>query len=481
MIVTLVVLPAERLVGVAETSSLLAAAGVTVTGPLVPEIVADESTAVIDCVPALSSVAVTVALPLLNDAEENAAPPTLSESVTESLKPVTTLLNWSSAVIVTPVVLPAERLVGVAETSSLLAAADVTVTGPLVAEIVADESVAVIDCVPALSSVAVTVALPPVNEMAAKLAPPRLSESVTESLKPVTTLLNWSSAVIVTPVVLPAERLPGVAETSSLLAAADVTVTGPLVAEIVAVESVAVIVCVPAESSVAVTVALPPLNDAEENAAPPKLSESVTESLKPVTTLLNWSSAVIVTPVVPPAERLVAEADTNSLLAAAGVTVTGPLVPEIVADASVAVIDCVAALSNVAVTVAMPLVNDAEENAAPPKLSESVTESLNPVTTLLNWSSAVIVTPVVPPAERLVAEADTNSLLAAAGVTVTGPLVPEIVADASLAVIDCVAALSNVAVTVAMPTLNDAAAKLAPPKLSESVTESLKPVTTLLN
>ena len=65
-----------------------------------------------------------------------------------------------------------------------------TVTGPLVPAIVADESLAVMVCVPALSSVAVTVALPLVNEMPAKLAPPRLSERVTESLKLVATLLN---------------------------------------------------------------------------------------------------------------------------------------------------------------------------------------------------------------------------------------------------------------------------------------------------
>ena len=61
MIVTLVVLPADRLLGEAETTSLLAAAGVTVIELLVPEIVAVESPAVIVCVPAVSSVAVTVA------------------------------------------------------------------------------------------------------------------------------------------------------------------------------------------------------------------------------------------------------------------------------------------------------------------------------------------------------------------------------------------------------------------------------------
>ena len=73
-----------------------------------------------------------------------------------------------------------------------------TVTGPLVPEIVADGSVAVMVCVPAVVSVAGTWAMPPVNETAEKLAPPRLSESATESLKPVTTLLYWSSAVMKT-------------------------------------------------------------------------------------------------------------------------------------------------------------------------------------------------------------------------------------------------------------------------------------------
>ncbi len=63
---TLVVWPAERLLGEVETSSLLAAAGVTVTGPLVAESVAEASLAVMVCVPAISRVAVTVATPLVN-------------------------------------------------------------------------------------------------------------------------------------------------------------------------------------------------------------------------------------------------------------------------------------------------------------------------------------------------------------------------------------------------------------------------------
>ena len=253
-----------------------------------PEIVeATESVAVIVCVPPASSVAVTVAVPPLKETAEKLNPPKLSESVTESAKLVTTLLYWSSAVIDTLVVLPAVRLLGAAETSSLLAAAGVTVTGPLVPAIEAAESLAVSVCVPTLSSVAVTVAVPPLNDAMPKLAPPRLSESVTESPKLVTTLLYWSSAVMDTLLVLPAETLPGAAKTNSLLAAAGVTVTGPLVPVIVAVESVAVRVCVPALSSVAVTVPSPPVNDALPKLAPPRLSERVTESLKLVTTLLN--------------------------------------------------------------------------------------------------------------------------------------------------------------------------------------------------
>ncbi len=84
---------------------------------------------------------------------------------------------------------------------------------------------------------------------------------------------------------------------------------------------------------------------------------------------------------------------------------------------------------------ATPLVNDKLENVAPPKESASVTASLNTVTMLLYRSSAVMLTLVVWPAERLVGEADNRNLLATAGVTVTGPLVPEIVADESIAVI----------------------------------------------
>ncbi len=52
-----------------ETRKWLAA-GVTVIGLLVPEIVAVESTAVMVCVPAVASVAVTVASPPENDALE---------------------------------------------------------------------------------------------------------------------------------------------------------------------------------------------------------------------------------------------------------------------------------------------------------------------------------------------------------------------------------------------------------------------------
>jgi hypothetical protein len=168
------------------------------------------------------------------------------------------------------------------------------------------------------------------------------------------------------------------------VAAADATVIEPLVPEIVAVESMALIVCVPTESRVAVSVAVPLLNETLLKLAPPKLSESVAESLKPVMTLLYWSSAVMVRLVVLPTDTLVGEAETSSWLAAAGVIEIELLVPEIVAVASATVIDCVPAASSVAVSVAWPPLNETAEKLVPPKLSESVTESLNPVTTLLN-------------------------------------------------------------------------------------------------
>jgi hypothetical protein len=172
------------------TSSLLAAAGVTVIGPLVPDFVAAGSVAVMVCVPAVSNVAVTVATPFVNDTAEKLAPARLSESVTESLKLRTTPPVESSAVMVTLVVFPAERLVGELDTSSVLTA-DETVIGPLVPAVTVptDVSVAVIVCVPIVLSVAVAVALPPVNEKAENVAPARLSESVTESPKPGMTLL----------------------------------------------------------------------------------------------------------------------------------------------------------------------------------------------------------------------------------------------------------------------------------------------------
>ena len=116
--VTLVVLPAVRLLGEAETSSLPTAAGETEIGLLVPEIVADESVAVIVCVPAVLSVAVTVAIPPVNVTAPNEAPPSESESVTESVKPEMMSLYASSAVMVTLAVPPALTLLGETDASS---------------------------------------------------------------------------------------------------------------------------------------------------------------------------------------------------------------------------------------------------------------------------------------------------------------------------------------------------------------------------
>ncbi len=329
-----------------------------------------------------------------------------------------------------------------------------------------------------------TVAVPLLNETLQKLAAPKPSESMTESLKPVTTLLNWSSAVIETLVVPPADTLLGEAETSNLLAAAGETETAPLAPKIVVLESLAVIVCVPALSKVAVTVVMPPVNETAENDAAPKMSESVTESLKPVTTLLYWSSAVAEILTVPPADTLLGEAETSNLLAAAGETETAPLAPKIVALESLAVIVCVPALSSVAVTVARPRENATAPKLAPPKLSASVTVSLKPVTTLLNWSSAVMVMLVVCPADKLAGEAETKSWLAAGGVTVIGVLVPlAIVFDTavSVAVMVCVPAVSSEAVTVARPPENETVPNAAPLRLSAKVTVSEKPAITLLN
>ncbi len=67
--------------------------------------------------------------------------------------------------------------------------------------------------------------------------------------------------------------------------------------------------------------------------------------------------------------------------------------------------------------VAWPLENEIVEKVAAFRLSESVTESLKPVMRLLNWSSAMIVTLVVPPAESVLSEAETCSLLATVGTT----------------------------------------------------------------
>ena len=66
MIVTLVVLPADRPFGEAETSNVAALAGVTVTPELMPVIEPVAwSEAVMNCVPAVSSVTVNVPTPLV--------------------------------------------------------------------------------------------------------------------------------------------------------------------------------------------------------------------------------------------------------------------------------------------------------------------------------------------------------------------------------------------------------------------------------
>ncbi len=131
---------------------------------------------------------------------------------------------------------------------------------------------------------------------------------------------------------------------------------------------------------VAETVSVPP------SVLLPGLLASATVSLpvKPVATLPSASSAVTVKPNPLPVVMVVGGWPViSNCVAAAGVTVTGPLVPAIVAVGSVAVIVCEPAVSSVAVAVATPLVNENVENVLPPRLSASVTESLNPVTTLL--------------------------------------------------------------------------------------------------
>ncbi len=321
-----VVLPAERLPGEADTTSLLAAAGVIeieldVLPVIEPFVV---SVAVIVCGPAASSVAVTVATPPENVTGPNVAPPGESLKFTVSEKFVTGLPKLSSAVTVNVVVLPAERLDGDAETTSLLAAAGVIEIEldvlPVIEPFVV--SVAVIVCGPALSRVAVTVATPPENVTGPNVVPPGESLKLTVSEKFGTGLPKLSSAVTVNLVVLPAERLDGDAETTSLLAAAGVIEIELDVLPVIEpfVVSVAVIVCGPAESSVAVTVATPPENVTGPNVAPPGESLKLTVSEKFGTGLPKLSSAVTVNVVVLPAERLDGDAETTSLLAAAGVT-----------------------------------------------------------------------------------------------------------------------------------------------------------------
>ena len=160
-----------------------------------------------------------------------------------------------------------------------------------------------------------TVSVPP------KVLLPGLAAKATVSLpvKPVATFPSASSAVTVNPNPLPAVTVAGGGVViKSCVAAPGATEIELLVPEIVAVGSVAVIVCVPALSIVATIVAFPPVNETTGllvKLAPPTASLSVTESLKLVTTSLKASSAVIVTASVPPAVKLDVEVEITSLVA----------------------------------------------------------------------------------------------------------------------------------------------------------------------
>jgi hypothetical protein len=112
---------------------------------------------------------------------------------------------------------------------------------------------------------------------------------------------------------------------------------------------------------------------------------------------------------------------------------------------------------------------------------EKVTLPVNPVAVLLNWSSAVTVK-VKPLPAVAVPGAVTRKCVAAAALTVMGPLVP--VTVVWLAVMVRLPAVVNVALKVATPLVKGLAAGstvLAPVSVLEKVTLPVKPVAVLLN
>jgi hypothetical protein len=218
------------------------------------------------------------------------------------------LLNWSSAVTVRVMVLPAVMLVGVALTAKCVAAVGLTTIAPLWPVIVlVTVSVAVSVWLPTVDNVALNVPTPAVKALLAGNVGARtllwsLVVNVTVPAYPVAVLLNWSRAVTVKANLAPAVAAAGALMIKCVPTAA-LTVIGPLwpVMDVVT-ESVAVKVWVPAVLRIAAKKPMPLLRvEFAGRPARESLLVKFTVPVYPIAVLLSVSRAVTLKDMAAPA------------------------------------------------------------------------------------------------------------------------------------------------------------------------------------
>ena len=218
----------------ALTAKCVAVVALTTIGPLAPVmLLVVWSVAVSVWLPAVVKVALKVPTPLVNPllaGNKVAAPWSLLLNPTMPEYPVAVLLNWSSAVTVKPTLLPAIALAGAvtAKCVAVVALTVIVVLAPVIDPLI--RSVAVSAWPPAVVKVALNVPTPLVSGLAAGSnveAPWSLLVNDTVPVYALAVLLNWSWAVTVNGMPLPAMALPG-AVTAKCVAVAALTATGPL-------------------------------------------------------------------------------------------------------------------------------------------------------------------------------------------------------------------------------------------------------------
>jgi hypothetical protein len=247
----------------ALTAKCDAPAALTVIVPLTPAmLLVAVSAAESVCVPAVVKVAENVPTPdarVLLPGNTVKLPWSVLVNFTVPVYPAATLLNWSSALTVKVMAVPAVAVPG-ALTTRCEAAAALTVMVPLTpAMLLVAVSAADSVCAPAVVKVAVNVPTPDSSVLLAGNAvelPVSVLVNFTVPVYPEATLLNWSSALTVNPKPAPAVALLG-ALTIRCVAAAGLTATVAVPVMPLVTVSVAVNVCVPDVLSVAVNVPTP--------------------------------------------------------------------------------------------------------------------------------------------------------------------------------------------------------------------------------